>query len=231
VHVGDLSSHPLLVVLVMVLGGALAMTGVLALISWLWGRPTDVDAEPVPEVPVRPSAALREEWQRLTAHASAAAARAAQARAEAAAAQERSAAAEAVREVAWHEYETSETPVLTGAVVENASPAGGALAHAAFVAFRRGAISVRELQRVWGGRAEPDPEREERRREAARRAASEREARRAYYRAAAAARLAEEQARVAEVAAQALATEATDAEREAREAQDVAHGLGRRSLD
>jgi hypothetical protein len=242
VHLGDLSNDPLLVAGVLVLGGALALVAALAVMSWVWGRGADPGPARPPATaaragrPARPSATLRQEWQRLTAHASAAADRAARARAEAGAARERSVAAEELRDVAWYEYETAESPVLAvphpappPAPGADGTPAEEGLAHAAFVAFRRGAISVRELQRVWSRPAQADPEEEERRRVVAEWAARERDARRAYHRAATAAQLALEQARVAEVAADALATEAAEAEREAREAQEVVRRYLRRS--
>jgi hypothetical protein len=224
-----MADHAGLVVLAMLVGGALVLTGVLAVVSWIWGGEPGAEPERPVAPPIRP-AALRDEWQRLTAYASAAAARAAQARSAAAAARERSAVAETLRDAAWHEYETTERPQLVPAGAAT-KPADAGLAHAAFVAFRRGAISVRELQRVWGGRAETDPEREERRREAAARVSRERAARQAYHRAAAEARLAEEQARVAEVAAEALAGEAADAEHEARDAQQIVQRYLRHRAD
>jgi hypothetical protein len=247
VHTGDLIDDPLLVAGAMVLAAALALFVAVAVAHWLWGReraaPPDARSPGASgsraRAPLLPAVALRQEWQRLTAHASAAATLAARARAEAAVAREHSAAAEAVRDVAWHEYERIESPPVasretspdpgigatrgTGA----AAGAGAGLAHAAFVAFRQGAITVRELQRVWGGTA-TDPKEKERQRAAARRAARQREARQAYQRAATAARLALEQARIAEVAAEALTSEAAEAEREARAAQALVEQYLRR---
>jgi hypothetical protein len=233
-----MADRPIVVAGVMLLGGAFALFLVLALAAWIWEGRTGS----VPRTPVRRAAptggrarrsalpaaqaqrtaeAVRREWQRLTAYASAAGERAVAARAEAAEAQERSAAAEALRDVAWHEYETAESPLVSVAAPAAKEPERQGLAHAAFVAFRRGAISVRELQRVWSNGSTTDPEQEERRRAAATRTAREREARTAYQRAAATARLAQEQAQVAEVAAQALTAEAAEAEREARDAEAV----------
>lgn len=227
-HVGDLIDDPVLVSVALVSGAALVLLAAVALAGRLW---RGAEAGPVAPQPAEDPAPggvgrLRRECDRLAEYAGEAAARARRAETEAAAARERSAAAEAIRRRAWSQYETVELPVVAepsraaaGAAAARPAdpPAGGAVgesvAHAAFVAFRRGAISAREMQRVWSGAAAPtDPRREERRRDLARRMARQREARYAYQRAAAVARLTEEQARIAEVAAQALAAEAADAE-------------------
>lgn len=206
--------NPLFVAAAMVAGGALLLFVVAALLGQLWPAPPEPWTPDEPE----PAPVLRDEWQRLAAYAAAARERAARARAEAAGALRRSATAEAARELAWHEYETVEMPLLP-AVATGAAAPPRELAHAAFVAYRQGAITVRELQDVWRGAAPVDPEEEERARLARQRVLRQRDARQAYDRAAGEARVAAEEARVAEVAAEALAGEADEARREADEAR------------
>jgi hypothetical protein len=245
VHFADLTNDPLLAAGVLVLGSALALLMAVGLATLIWRRPQPV-APPEPERR-RPSAArdrdpqavLRREVRQLTAYAMAAIERAAEARAAAAEARGRSAMADAVRDSAWRLYDTAESPIVTapvspipvspipvspilvGPVPVGQAPAGANgqdFAHAAFVAYRYGAINARELQQVWTGADRPDPQARERQRVADGLAVRQREAQRGYDRAAAAARLAREAAQVAEVAAEALSTEALEAEREAREA-------------
>lgn len=102
-----------------------------------------------------------------------------------------------------------------------------AVARAALAAYRRGDISMDELRRVWLGVDERDPEQEERERVAERCRIQLTAARRVYDQAAAAARQAEKRARVAEIAAQALAEEAVQAAVDAHEAMLVARRQGR----
>ncbi len=152
---------------------------------------------------------------RLGAYAVAAAQRAAQARADAEAARAQAAQAEVARDEAWRALEAVDSRPEPVEPEPAAAAVDPAVTQAAFAAFRRGDITVDELRRVWGRAEDRDPQaaaRESRRRQ---RMALSRAARQTYERASADARLAEERAQIAEVAAQALATEAEEAARDA----------------
>ena len=169
--------------------------------------------EPQPVTPG--SAALQRRTIHLGAYALAAAERAAAARAAADAAVAEANRAQAARDEAWRVLESADAAPLPAAPAARPVTVDPAVTQAAFAAFRRGDITVDELRRVWGRPEDRDPDAAEREREQRRRAALVRAARRAYEQAAATARTAQEQARVAEVAALALAGEAEEAAREA----------------
>ena len=192
------------------LGGAAAATFLgAALAGWLWHRP-EPDWPPVadPAGTAESDALLRE-------HALSAARRATAASAAARAARDRLSRADRDRDEAWQALERATaaqpaeptSPAMAGAVA-----ADGAVAHAAFVAFRHGDLSVDELRRLWGA---PDPVAEQAERALRDSLATEHAARRRYDLAAAASRRAAGEAAVAEVAAQALAAEAAQAARDA----------------
>ncbi|MEJ3750765.1 hypothetical protein WEI85_47030 [Actinomycetes bacterium KLBMP 9797] len=179
---------------------------------------------------------LRADAEELTAHASNALAEADRAAAAAAEVRGRLAEAERIRDDAWaaqeaaaRAYQEVWAEVLAGRAAAQTSGAGPitdaehqrALSRAALTAYRNGDISVDQLRDVWWRAGDPDPELAERERTAFRYRQEECAARRGYDRAALAARQIEQEARVAEVAAQALADEAADAAVEADEAHSM----------
>nr|MDT0657828.1 hypothetical protein [Micromonospora sp. DSM 115978] len=175
-------------------------------------------------------ARLRAEADELGAHASAVEAEAARAAAAAVEAREAALAAERHRDQAWAAQETAERAydrALRAAVAgrrdqgaHGAEPADRErdVSRAALSAYRRGDISVHELQEVFRRAGDWDPAQEQRERIADRSRADQAAARRAYDRAAAAVRRADDAARIAEVAAQALLDEAAESAAEAQEA-------------
>ena len=103
------------------------------------------------------------------------------------------------------------------------------VSRAALDAYRRGDISVDEMQHVWRKATGQDEETERRQKEAKARRASEKQALLAYQNAATAERRAQEEAEVAAVAAHALAEEAAEAAAEAGAARSDVDDLTRRS--
>jgi hypothetical protein len=177
---------------------------------------------------------LRREAQQLTAYAAAAGERAGRAAAEAWQLRERASAAAAARDVAWQvqeaayaAYQAALQEAIAGRRRAEAMPQrrvgdGGerdrTVSRAALSAYRRGDISVEQLREVWQRTGGWDPEQVRRERAAEQAGIAERAARRGFDTAAADARQAERDARIADVAAQALADEAAQAAIEAHEA-------------
>ncbi|MBO0867849.1 MAG: hypothetical protein J2P15_04730 [Micromonosporaceae bacterium] len=229
----ELARQPLWVAGAMTVGGAIVLLMALMIAMRVWGGPSVRAPRGERVAPAEPGAhrpgvrggdiaALYREAQRLTAYAVAARERANVAREAAAAARQRQAAAETIREDAWNVYSTSESPVVVAAGADGPATPPKELTHAAFVAFREGAITVEQLQQVWSGTEPADPSTREQRRAATEHAVKQREARREFERAVAEERTATEQVRVAEVAAEALTTEADEAEQDALAARDLA---------
>jgi hypothetical protein len=179
-------------------------------------------------------AQFRAAAEELVAHAAAAQADAGRAVAIADEAREQVAAAERARDDAWAAqeaaegtYETALAAAIAGreaaAQLAAAEPDGdGAdrereVSRAALSAYRRGDISVHELREVWRRAGEWDPAQEEREHAAERCRLQLAAARRIFDRAAAVVRRADQAARVAEVAAQALVDEAAQSAVEAHE--------------
>jgi hypothetical protein len=185
--------------------------------------------------------ALRAEAQQLAAHAAASHERARQAAAEARRLRERAAAAAAARDVAWQVQEAADAgyraalqEAIAGRRRAEAMPRrrvgdGGerdrTVSRAALSAYRRGDISVEQLREVWERTGGWDPEQVRRERAAEQAGIAERVARRGFDNAAADARRAEQDARIAEIAAQALADEAAQAAIEAHETMLALDGL------
>jgi hypothetical protein len=184
------------------------------------------------------SGSLRADARSLAEHAARSREAAGRAAANAAETRERAAAAAAARDVAWHVqerahsvYEAAWRDALAGRAAQPSSQPDGDerdVTRAALSAYRRGDLSVNELQAVWHRAGGLAPEQDVLEQAAQRAAAEERAARRAYDRAAAVARRAERIAYVAEVAAAALADEAAQSSAEAHEAL-LASRMRRRS--
>ncbi len=174
-------------------------------------------------------AAAPESESSLREHALAAARRASVASDAARAARDRLVLADRERDDAWRALERAtaapEPPPPPQDALADAVSADGTVAHAAFVAFRHGDLSVDELRRLWGA---PAPAAEQARQARRDSLATEATARRAYDRAVAMARQVAAEVAVAEVAAQALAAEAAQAARDAAEAPQDAPAVPRR---
>lgn len=187
---------------------------------------------------------LRAEAEELAEHAAAAYAKAGRAAAVAEAARDRAAEAEEARDEAWRAQEAADsayaaarrdvelaTHEVEAAVAAQQAAAGEGdgddrdrtVSRAALGAYKRGEISVEELRDVFRiATTDQFPVRSEQERVAYRFLTEQRAARRVYDRAAAAARAADDEARIAEIAASALADEAAIAAAEAHEAMSLA---------
>ena len=205
-----------------------------------------------PRTPRPDPAELQAAAEELAAHAAAAQAEAGRAAAIAIESRDTLAAAERARYEAWAAQEAADRgydgawrAALAGreaaalAAQETAAGAGAAgamdgpereraVSRAALSAYRRGDISVQELREVFHRAGDWDPAQEERERAADRCRIQQAAARRVHDRAAAAARRAEQEAQVAEVAAQALVDEAAESAVEAHEALLAAQRYARR---
>jgi hypothetical protein len=233
-------------VLVALAAVVLVIVGVIARAQ---GRRDD-PAPPAPAGRVRPTPAevmrMRADAEALGRHAVAAVAAAQRAHARAAQAQARCTAAQQAREAAiqrheaaYRAYETarlklaeSGTPPAVpdppaGARADGEDGDGHQLERAALAAYRGGFLSVDELTEIWRRASGWSPQQEQREHEMARLRADERDARRGVHAATAAERLAGKEAGVAEVAARAMADEASEAIEEARLAREAAEAWAR----
>jgi hypothetical protein len=174
---------------------------------------------------------LRAEADELTTHAAQAQVEAARAADSAVRARAEVALDEAARDEAWaaleaveQAYDLAWQAALAGRQAARVDDGGDgaarerAVSRAALSAYRRGDISGPEFREVWRRAGDWDPAQEERERVAERCRIEQTAARRAHDRATAVVRRADQAARVAEVAAQALIDEAAESAAEAAEA-------------
>jgi hypothetical protein len=195
--------------------------GILAIIGFIArrGRRRTADPRPAQSRPTRAECAmLMAEAAQLDQQAVAAIASAERAGAEAERAKTAAAVAGQEREAAWQSIEAAQRALVDAephdpAVTEEIDPD---VSRAAFGAYRRGDISVDQLQEVLRRSTGWDPSQEKQEHEAVSLRAAERAAHRRYYSAAANERSARKAAEIAEVAAQALAEEAAEAIEDAR---------------
>jgi hypothetical protein len=150
----------------------------------------------------------------LTATAQQAAVAAEQARCHSEHAQQALEVAERAYEAVQRAYELAAAHVAQLPDMQGGNPGGREVARAALAAYRRGDISVEDLRRVWLGASGWDARHEDAERKLLQLRARQLEVRRACYMASTVARLARQAEQVADVAAQALADEAMQAENE-----------------
>jgi hypothetical protein len=232
---GTAAGLPAVSMMAALIGIALGVVALLALVAYLQSRERDTDVDYIE---------LKAGAEELYQHAVRVAQKMTRARSVAAQARARWLAAEDVAEAARQAHDLTEatleqvryTAAQARATRENWPPHPVAyqgreqdISRAALAAYRRGDISVDELREVFRRAGDWDPVLEQHDQEVERAAVVERQARRAYTDAVMAARAAGEQTRIAEVAAQALSDEAAEAAAEASEAGEVAASYAPRS--